>query len=80
MRLIDERAVVERLETVYNLRGEVKSEALQAIDMCKTIEAIPVEWLKEQRERMKNWGAGSQEQAIIYVLYLWETSKKEGRS
>lgn len=39
-RLINEDDVIARLETVYNLRGEVKSEALQAIDRCKTAHAI----------------------------------------
>lgn len=38
-RLINENDVIRRIETVYNLRGEVKSETLQAIDACLTIDA-----------------------------------------
>lgn len=48
MRLIDERDVVARLETVYGLRGAVKEEVFCAVDACKTIDAIPVEWLTQQ--------------------------------
>lgn len=55
MRLIDERDVVARLETVYGLRGAVKEEALCAVDMCKTVEAIPVEWLKKLQKESSLW-------------------------
>lgn len=38
-RLINENDVIQRLETVYGLRGAVKSETLQAIDACPTVDA-----------------------------------------
>lgn len=38
-RLINENDVIRRLETVYGLRGAVKSETLQAVDACPTIDA-----------------------------------------
>lgn len=41
-RLINENDVIKQIETVYNLRCEVKSETLQAIDRCKTVDAEPV--------------------------------------
>lgn len=41
-RLINENDVIKQIETVYNLRGEVKAETFQAIDRCKTVDAEPV--------------------------------------
>lgn len=46
------------------------------IDAAPTIDAIPVAWLEAKRERMANAGQDTAEQAIAYVLWLWQKEQE----
>lgn len=83
-RLIDADALKERFdECPYNWTDS--PEEIQAvldwditmdnIDATPTVDAIPVEWLKHRLTMALKNGCDAPEQAIRYVLWLWEQQK-----
>lgn len=44
-------------------------------DIAHTVDAIPVEWLKHRLMMAQKNGSAHPEQAIRYVLWLWEQQK-----
>lgn len=53
------------------------SSIMQKIEAAPTIDAIPVDWLEEQRQGMENAEQDFPEQAIRYVLWLWRHRKEK---
>ena len=51
-------------------------EVMDIINNAPIIKAIPVTWLEERREDMENAEQDFPEQAIRYVLWLWEKYKE----
>ena len=79
MRLVNEREVIQQLETVFNLRGEVKSETLQAIDACKTVDAIPVRWIQGKIGYMQCKGNPWTAESLEWLLKVWEQENEHGK-
>ena len=50
--------------------SEANERAIRAWN--RRSDAIPIAWLKEQRERMIDAEQNAPEQAISYVMWLWE--------
>ena len=54
----------------------ISATVLKAIVKCApTIDAIPVEWLRHRLTMAQKNGSAHPEQAIRYVLWLWEQQK-----
>lgn len=76
-RLIEADALEEAVQGAINIMEShgismiAASVPLAIIKGTPTIDAIPVEWLKEKRKHMVSTGQDTAEQAIAYVLWLW---------
>lgn len=67
-------------DTAYHHRYLTRKEAVEivrdlAVKNAPTIDAIPVEWLKHRLIMALKNGSDAPEQAIRYVLWLWEQQK-----
>lgn len=78
MKLIDGHAMIRRVEALYK-RGAVDLSyyniVKEAVQMETAVDAIPVEWLKHRLTMAQKHGSAHPEQAIRYVLWLWEQQK-----
>ena len=88
MKLIDAKEVWEELEGMYRetrdtdeafLAGKADGfwDARCVVEEAVAVDAIPVSWLREQREGMERAEQDFPEQAIRYVLWLWEKRKEQ---
>jgi len=70
MRLIDADALKQ--ECMYI--DDIPTVTERDIDNAPTIDAIPVEWLKQWRDKLKGMGEYQRERAedISFVLGLWK--------
>lgn len=84
-RLIDADALKEKIEfhptsvsvcmTVAEAKGQTyfKNRCLEDIDNAPTVDAIPVEWLRKEMEKVNH--AFEPHFAFMYVLQEWERTK-----
>ena len=85
MRLIDADALKRQIQEAYcaecddyngiRCRACSIDDALIQVDAAPTIDAIPVEWPRHRLMMAQKNGSAHPEQAIQYVLWLWEQQK-----
>lgn len=78
MRLVDADKQLEWVDCMTPIHG-IGLEPVVAVETVRdlikgapTVEAIPVGWLREKREQMIDAAQNTPEQAIAYVLWMWQ--------
>lgn len=73
---LDKRMTYEAGRNHAYLKGI--RDAMKEIDAARTVDAIPVEWLKQWHDKLKGMGEYQRERAedISFVLGLWQ--KEQG--
>lgn len=79
----DARVTVNNFDPMNEEYSHEEMTVEQALDFATDegcppiINAIPVEWLEEQRQDMEDAEQDFPEQAIRYVLWLWKAARGE---
>ena len=78
MRLIDADALKKEVEFLQDNTWpeDLSARMPRIIEEAETIPAIPVEWLHKKREQMIDAAQNTPEQAIAYVLWMWQKEQE----
>lgn len=76
MRIIDADALIE--DIIGDLTdGIAEGRAIEKIDNAPTVDAIPVEWIKENKNLARAVGVEQYELFLDTLLSDWEEERKE---